>query len=141
VIAGFCLIALALLAWLVVANMRERRFFDRPALARNRVFDPAVTVAGILLVIFGLAALTALATALAILRGGWRRRRLFLLDVARVRRDFPDLAERDLLVRAVLIRHGRWGDELVEQMVHDYPAVPDLARVVARMERGFRGFR
>ena len=62
-------------------------------------------------------------------------------DVERTRRVHPGLPERDLLVKAVLERHPAWGEELVSQMVLDYPEAADLARVVARMERGFRGFR
>jgi len=156
VIGAFALVALALFAWLVVAHMRERRFFDRPDIARHRLFDPALAALGALLLVAGLCVLWSRAPAAAgvtmvalitgmiwirIARGAWLGRRAFRRDVEAVRRDNPGLPRRDLLARAILARHPQWGDELAAQMALDYPEVDDLARVVARMERGFRGFR
>jgi hypothetical protein len=70
----------------------------------------------------------------------WRRRTL-RRDLEQARRADPAAPPRDLLTRAVLVRHPEWGEELVAQMVLDYPDAARLAAVVARMERGFRGFR
>jgi len=156
VIGGFALVTLALFAWLVRAHMRERRFFDRPDIARHRLFDPALAALGGLLLIAGLvvlwrrapvaagatvAAMVAVAIWIKVARGAWFGRRAFRRDLEAARRDNPALPRRDLLVRAILARHPQWGDELAAQMALDYPEVDDLARVVARMEQGFRGFR
>jgi hypothetical protein len=156
VIGGLGLVAAGLLAWLVVAHLRERRWFDRPDFARHRLFDPATRALGALLLaagfvalarraprLAGLVAVILLAGALAIgiARGSWTRRRAFRRDLETVRRGSPDLPRHDLLVRAILRRHPQWGEELAGRMAFDYPDADDLARVVARMERGFRGFR
>jgi hypothetical protein len=87
------------------------------------------------------AALLAGATWIGVARGTWFRRRAFRRDLEAARRANPGLQRRDQLVRAILVRHPRWGEELAAQMALDYPEADDLARVVARMERGFRGFR
>jgi len=38
-------------------------------------------------------------------------------------------------------KHPRWGPELIEQMVHDYPSIESFARMLSRMEQGYRGFK
>ena len=89
--------------------------------------------------------------AAAILTAGWAyqrlirsvafRRWLMRREFATARRNSPGLPDREILFRLVMQRHPRWGEELIEQMVHDYPTVDRLARMVAKMERGFRGVR
>jgi len=154
--AGLALLLLGLLAWLAGEHVKALRFFDRPALARRRLFDPllslarwTLTLAGLVLV--GLAsrrALVAVVLALAPL-WGYRRyirsasfqRRLLRRDFESLRREHPEAADREIFCRLVYRRHPRWGVELIEMMVADNPDLDSLARVMARMERGFRGFR
>jgi hypothetical protein len=154
--AGVALILASLVAWVVGLQFKSRRYFDRPALARNARFDPMVaTVHWLLLaaglVVLGRASAPAAGAAAAILLAGWAYRRfirsvpfrrwLLHRDVAAARRANPKLPEREILFRLVMQRHPRWGEELIEQMVNDYPTVDRLARMLAKMERGFRGFR
>jgi hypothetical protein len=120
------------------------------------LFDPLVAGCAALLLVAGLsltwsrsppaagavaALLIGAAVARRIARGVWSRRRAFRRDLEAVRRGSPDLPRQDLLVRAILVRHPQWGEELAARMALDYPEAEDLARVVARMEMGFRGFR
>jgi len=153
---GPALLVAAFLLWLVATHLRERPWFDRPDLARHRLFDPAMLAAaagafaGGIVVIARRSPVAALgAAAFVALAWGWRRlvrsaawrRRALCRDLERAHRADPTAAPRDLLLRAVLARHPEWGEELVAQMVLDYPDPARLAAVVARMERGFRGFR
>jgi hypothetical protein len=153
---GALLLALAFLLWLVATHLRERPYFERPDLARHRLFDPVVLASALGCFLGGLFAIgrrsAAAACAVAgavLLLWGWRavvrsiawRRRTLRRDLEQARRADPAAPPRDLLTRAVLVRHPEWGEELVAQMVLDYPDAARLAAVVARMERGFRGFR
>ncbi len=154
--AGIVLILAALLFWVVGVHFRARRYFDRPTLARNPWFDPIVATLRWLLLAAGLIVLVrssppAAAAAAAILTAGWGYRRLirsvafrrWLMrrDFAAARQNSPDLPDREILLRLVMQSHPGWGEELIEQMVHDHPKVDRLARMVAKMERGFRGVR
>jgi hypothetical protein len=154
--AAAALIVLGLLAWVVGLHYKALRYFDRPGMARNPYFDPAVELLKWALLIGGLFLLarespTAAVGTTAVLLLAWSYRRFIrsvLFQRWLLRRDFlavrarrPDLADREILFSLVIRRHPRWGDELIEQMVVDYPTVEALARVVAKMERGFRGFR
>jgi hypothetical protein len=153
--AGMVLILAGLLAWVAGVHFRARRYYDRPALARNRWFDPIVALLHWVLLALGLIALgrasaPAAAAVAVVLVAAWGYRRFirsvtfrrFLMrrELAAARRRSPDLPEREILFRLVLQRHPRWGEELIEQMVDDYPTVDQLARMIARMERGLRGF-
>lgn len=155
-VAGGALLGLGLLAGLLRANLRERRFFDRPALARNRWFDPLLNLvrwgllAGALALLWrGAPAAAAAAAAVLLAAWAWRRairsvwfqRRLLRRDYEELRRARPGAAESDILIALTMRRHPRWGEELIQQIVLDYPDFNDLARIIARMERGFRGFR
>jgi hypothetical protein len=153
---GVFLCLLAAGGWLLGRHVGEARWYDRPRFARLRGFD--ATLAAIRWLTFGaglwllwrasgVAAAAALALFLA--AWGWRaavrssawKRRVLRRDYDRLRRARPDLEERDLLVQVVLLHHPAWGEELISQMVLDYRSLDDVARVVAKMERGFRGFR
>lgn len=153
---GAALLLAAFVLWLTATHLRERPFFERPDLARHRLFDPAILTAAAAAFLGGLLAVArrsaAVACAVAVLVAvawGWRRlvrsafwrRRTLRRDLDRARRADPAAPARDLLARAVLARHPEWGEELVAQMILDYPDAERLAAVVARMERGFRGFR
>jgi len=154
--AGLALLLLGLLAWLLGAHLKALRFFDRPTLARSRLFDPllgllrwTLTLAGLALV--GLAsrrALVAVVLALALLwgyrsyiRSAAFQRRLLRRDFESLKREHPEAAEREIFCRLVYRRHPRWGVELIEMMVADNPDLESLARMMAKMEKGFRGFR
>lgn len=154
--AGFIALALGMFGWLVWVHVRARRYFDRPAVARNRLFDPLLialsglsAAVGLLLLWRSRRTAAAAVAALLILLWGYRRviravsfqRWLLRRDYRELRRLQPDLPEKAILARLVLRRHPGWGEELVEQMVIDYPGLDEIAPVLARMERGFRGFR
>lgn len=152
--AGLCLFAAG--AWLLGRHFGEAPFYDRPRFARVRGFDGALAVLRWLafalgLVLLGRGSHGAAAAATALFLGAWAwrgvvhshawKRRLMRRDYDRLRRSRPDLEEHDLLIQVVLLHHPRWGEELIAQMVLDYRTLDGVARVVARMERGFRGFR
>jgi hypothetical protein len=153
---GVALVLLGLLAALAATHFKALRYFDRPPLARNRFFDPALgTLKWILLaaglLLLGSASRTVtIATAAAIaFLWGYRRlirsvpfqARLLKSDFENLRRRRPALPEDRILYELACRRHPQWGEELIEQMVRDYPTIEEFARVVARMERGFRGFK
>jgi hypothetical protein len=155
-IAGFALLGVGLFAWLLGTHFRERRWFDRPDVARHRLFDPLLAAARWMLLAVGLVVLwraspraAGAAAALLLLLTCWRRtirsvpvrRWLVRRRFEELRRARPGSPEREILERLVLERHPEWGEELVAQMVLDYRTPDELARVMARMERGFRGFR
>ncbi|HYV85283.1 MAG TPA: hypothetical protein VFB49_05195 [Patescibacteria group bacterium] len=155
-ILGLALVVLSLFLWLLGTHFGAARWYDRPGFARHRLFDPLLAAARWSSLAAGLALLwraspPAALTAAALLLGlaGWRaiargealrvralRRRLAELRAAR-----PGVSEEDALRLAVLERHPEWGEELVGQMILDYRGADQLARVMTRMERGFRGFR
>lgn len=153
---GVSLLLLGLLASILGAHVKSLRFFDRPTLARSRRFDPALALLKWILILSGLgligrASRVTLVAVVALLLLVWGyvgfihspffQRRLLRRDLEALRRECPGLAEHDLLRLLVLRRHPAWGQELIEQMVLDHPTVDSLARIVAKMERGFRGFR
>lgn len=155
-LSGAGLLFLGLLAWLAGAHFKALRFFDRPQLARNRLFDPVLTLlawvlvpAGVVLIARARPAAGAVTALVLIGLWGYRRlirsvafqRQLLRRDLEALRRRHPGEADKVLLCRLVYRRHPGWGEELIEQMVFDYPAVDDLARMLAKMEKGFRGFR
>jgi hypothetical protein len=153
---GFVLLLLGLFGMLAAAHFKGLRYFDRPALARNAVFDPvlaglkwALLLAGMLLllrasrtVFFGTSAvLCALWSYRRLIRSGPFQERLLRRDFIGLRRSRPDLSDGEILYELTYRKHPRWGPELIEQMVRDYPTVESFARMLSRMERGFRGFR
>jgi len=154
--AGFLALGLGLLGWLFWTHLRGRRFFDRPSVARHPRFDPLLVTVSAVAVVAGLALLwrtrrpvAATVAAALLLLWAYRRvirsvpfqRRLLTRDYRLLRRGHPELTEHALLFRLLIRRHPAWGEELVEQMVIDYPTLDAIAALLARMERGFRGFR
>ncbi|HEV8200251.1 MAG TPA: hypothetical protein VGS03_09535 [Candidatus Polarisedimenticolia bacterium] len=151
---GLCIAAFVL--WLVGTHVRERPWFERPDFARWRGFDAILMLLrwglfawGLFLVMSVSEAAAAVAVGLFLLGLGWRvvarsvalRRRAMRRAFEELRLRHPAEPERELLVRLVVSTHPRWGEELVRQMVLDYPSVDQIAVVVARMEQGYRGFR
>lgn len=154
--SGAALCVMAFVVWLIATHLRERPWFERPDFARWRGFDAVLSLLrwglfawGVLLLATASRAAAALAVGLFVAGLGWRVvARSAALRRRAMRRSFDDLCrrhpgepERELLVRLVLSTHPRWGEELVRQMVLDYPSVEQIAVVVARMEQGYRGFR
>ena len=153
---GFALLGAGLLTAIVALQMKSRRYFDRPAVARNRYFDPGLGLLKWMLSLGGLAVIgrasprTALATGGALLLlTGYRcfirsvRFQAWLLraDYERLRRARPGSPDSEILFELAVRRNPRWGEELIAQMVLDYPTFDELAPMIAKMERGFRGFR
>ena len=152
---GIVLLFLGLLGMVLSAHVKRLRYFDRPSLARNSLFDPALDLLKWLLLLAGLALVARASRASFFVASGtllllwcYRRfirsarfqRRLLERDFAAVRRDRPELTGEEVLFEIALRRHPRWGPELIEQMVRDYPTVESFARIMVKMERGFRGF-
>ena len=155
-LSGTLLVLLGGLAWLVGTHFMAGRYFDRPGPVRHPLFDPVMAFLrwGLFLIGTGILARTSPRTALAavillasiwayrvFVRSAFFQRRLLRREVETLRAAHPDLAEPAILYQIVMRRHREWGEELIEQMVTDYPTVEALAGMIARMERGFRGFR
>ncbi len=152
---GIALLVLGLLGMVLSAHVKGLRYFDRPSVARNALFDPALDLVQWLLLLAGLVLLAraspgsfvaAAGTLLALgcyrrfIRSARFQQRLLARDFAARRRDRPDLSDEQILFEIALRRHPRWGPELIDQMVRDCPTVESFARIMVRMERGFRGF-
>jgi len=152
---GAALLLVGLLGMALSVHFKGLRYFDRPSLARHAFFDPTLDVAKWLLLLAGLVVLartsrvTFLGAAGALLLlSGYRRfirssrfqERLLARDVAALKRDRPELSSGEALYEVAMRRHPRWGPELTEQMVRDNPTVESFARILVKMERGFRGF-
>jgi hypothetical protein len=155
-LAGLGLVALGLLVLVFRLHVRELRYFDRPGVARHRTFDPILAVVAGMLLLGGLAAAgaasppaAAAVALLLLLLWGYRRIvrglrfQAWLLgrDFRALRSERPADSDEQILLDLLMRRHPSWGRELIEQMVADHPTIEGLARTVARMERGFRGFR
>ena len=155
-VAAYAALLLGLLCMLAATHMKGLRYFDRPTFARNALFDPALDLLKWILVAGGLLLLLRVsrpeflltATILAALwsyhrlvRSGPFQARLLRRDFAALRRSRPDLTDGEILFELAYRRHPRWGQELIEQMTRDYPTIESFAAMLARMERGFRGFR
>ena len=155
-LTGFALLAAGLLAAVVGFQMKARRYFDRPSLARNRWFDPLLAGVKWLLIVAGFALIGRASRATGILTAGvlgllWAYRRfirsirfqawLLRTDYEKLRKSRPGLPESEILFELASRRNPRWGEELIAQMVLDYPTFDAIAPMIAKMERGFRGFK
>jgi hypothetical protein len=153
---GVALLLLGLLGMLAAAHFKGLRYFDRPALARNAYFDPildllkwALLVAGLVLIVRASQPAFLMAAAVLLVLWSYRRfvrshffqERLLRRDFADLRGRRPGMSDEEILFELAYRKHPRWGAELIEQMARDYPTVESFARMLGRMERGFRGFR
>ena len=153
--AGILLLACGLLCALAAVHFKGLRYYDRPVFARRPGFDRGLAVlrwilppAGLILI--GRRSWPAAASIGAVLALFWFWRvvvksvafqaRLLRREYAAFRSRRPGAPEDRLLAAFALGRNPRWGEELVEQMVLDYPTIESLSLILARMERGFRGF-
>jgi hypothetical protein len=148
---GCAAVAVSLLMGLWVQHIRERPVYQRPSLLIHpsfwRIWLPArwLLFAGgmILLGRFSLLSAAALAALLLALLS-WKRYLAGRRHRTRmIRRAFERERERDssasdaqILQRILRSLHGRWGDELIEQIVADNPTPEGVAAMVIRMERG-----
>ena len=153
---GFVLLLLGMLAALAGIHLGGLRFFDRPGIARHRLFDPLLALLKWVLLLGGLGLVAAASRPVALVTASllallWGYRRfvrslafqgwLLKRDFQALRRARPGASHKELLYVLAMRRHAAWGPELLEQMVEDYPTIEGLARKIAQMERGFRGFR
>ena len=150
--AGVVLIVSGLVGWLYDAHLGRQRTWDRPGWSLRpiprgifAVTRRVAVVAGWLLILD--TSPWAGAVVAAVLVGAWGRMRFVRSDryttrrleveLAALRRREPSADEHELLARVVLAHHPQWGAELVAQIVRDHPTPAGVARVVARMERGW----
>ncbi|HYS03878.1 MAG TPA: hypothetical protein VEW47_01680 [Candidatus Dormibacteraeota bacterium] len=155
-VPGFTLLLSGLFAMLAAAHFRRLRYFDRPALARNSLFDPILDGLKWILLLSGLvlilrasravflataAALLALWSYRRMIRSDFFQERLLRRDFVILRRSRPEMSDGEILFELTYRKHPRWGPELIEQMVHDYPSIESFARMLSRMEQGYRGFK
>jgi len=153
---GFTLLLSGLFVMLAAAHVRGLRYFDRPALARNALFDPilgglkwVLLLSGLILILLASRAVfLATATALLVLwsyrrviRSDFFQERLLRRDFLVLRRRRPEMSDGEILFELTYRKHPRWGPELIEQMVRDYPTIESFARMLSRMEQGYRGFK
>lgn len=154
-IAGAAVLLVGLLCFLASAHFKDLRYFDRPAAARSPWFDPGLDVLKWLLLVAGLARIATISVPIgslvaafllalqayrSFIRSVYVQERLLRREFSERRRDRPDLSDEAILFELASRKHPRWGPELIEQMVRDYPSVESFARIMTRMERGFRGF-
>lgn len=149
---GGLLIIAGLIAWLYDERLRDLKAWDRPGWTRNRLYRAAfptlrraLVVAGVLL-LWATSRPTAIVVSAAIL-GGWARvrwvrtdshaRRRLRTELTTLRRRHPECDDQELLTRLVMAHHPDWGPELAQQIVTDNPELPNLARILNRMERGW----
>ena len=132
-------------------HIRERPVYERPVALIRPSFWPVWHVsrwtlftAGWILLAFSLPR-TGIALALALLAlWSWRRylrsRRHWHRRVreafARERRRDPSAPDIQILQRILHSTHGRWGEELIEQIVTDHPTPEGVADMIVRMEGG-----
>jgi len=155
-VPGYTLLFLGLFAMLAATHFRGLRYFDRPAPARNALFDPILAGLKWALLLWGLilllraspivcfattAALLVLWSYRRVIRSDAFQERLLRRDFAVLRRSRPDMSDGEILFELTYRKHPRWGPELIEQMVRDYPTIESFARMLSQMERGFRGFK
>jgi len=154
--AGVALLLLGLFAMLLSRHIKDLRYFDRPSPARHPYFDPSLDLLKWLLLVAGLwvlwrasrpACLAALGALLALgacrrlIRSRFMQTRQMRREFAALKSERPGVSDGEILFELAYRRHARWGQELIEQMVKDYPTFEEFSRMMVRMERGFRGFK
>ena len=150
-LAGLAGVAVSLLMGLWVQHVRERPVYERPSIMIRpgfwRIWMPARGIlflfGGFLLARASFAAAGLLALALL---GAWswrrylgsrrHRRRMIRQAFEKERAGDPSASDAQILQRILFSLHGRWGQELVEQIVADNPTPEGVADRVVRMERG-----
>ena len=149
---GGLLILAGLIAWLYDERLRDLKAWDRPSWTLHRAYRVAFPTLRRALVMAGLLLLwtasrtTAIVVGAAIL-GGWARvrwartegytTRRLRTELSALRRRHPECDDRELLSQLVRARHPDWGPELAEQIVTDNPELPDLVRILSRMQKGW----
>ena len=149
---GGLLIVAGLIAWLYHERLRGLKAWDRPRWTLHGTYRMAFSTLRRVLIIVGWLLMWSTSRAPAIvvgtaILGGWARVRWVRTDgyatrrlrteLASLRRRHPECDEPELLSRWIRARHPDWGPELAEQIVADNPGLPDLARILNRMEKGW----
>lgn len=153
---GVGLLLLGLLASVYRGHIAGVSYFNRPKFAQGRLYGPIVALAIGTCLLAGLwligrvsrpsmFATAALLLALWIYRRSIRslrfQRWLLRRDFDRLKQERPSLTDQALLYELAHRRHPRWAQEMLEQMVADYPTLDDLGRILVLMERNVRGFK
>lgn len=149
---GLVLLLAAGVLALVEAHLASLKAWDRPRIALGPAYGIAAKPARWLvlaasLVCLGRASFPALIAAALLLVAifGWlawvrspshalrrMRRDLTLLEAGQ-----PGAPRKELVGRILSAWHPEWSPEVIQQMVEAHPALEDLTRFVARMERGW----
>jgi hypothetical protein len=150
-LAGLAGVAVSLLMGLWMQHVRERPVYERPAFLirpgfrriwlSSRAF---LFLAGALLLVRASPPAAALLALLLAAAWSWQRyvgsrshrRRMFRRAFDRERARDPATTDEMILQRLLASLHGRWGEELIEQIVADNPTPEGVADMVFRMERG-----
>jgi len=148
---GFGCLAASLLMGLWMEHVRERPVYERPPILIHPVFRKFWTplkggLFGLGWIILGRAS-PRLAVVLALillglwswkryLRSGHHRHQMIREAFERERARDPAASDAQILRRILHAFHGRWGEELIDQIVTDNPTPERVADLVVRMERG-----
>lgn len=150
-LGGFACLAASLLMGLWLEHVRERPVYERPSVLIRRAFwlmwSPArwiLFAAGWLMMALSVPGTAAgLALVLAALwcwklylKSRRHRHRMIREAFLRERERDPAASDVQILRRILHSLHGRWGEELIEQLVADNPTPEGVADMVVRMERG-----
>jgi hypothetical protein len=153
-VVGLALVAGSLLMGLYEAHVARHRHWDRPRWTFSSVYalfwSPArrlALAAGLLVLLLASRMAAAVVTVLLGALWGWMRwvrstrhlARWLRQSVESARAGAVPKSEREALCEVLLARHPEWGTELVEQIVQENRTLPEVARVLVRMERGWPG--
>ena len=150
-ILGAAGVLVSLLMGLWMQHLRERPVYERPSIMIHPYFwviwMPAQwTLFAAGFAMLGHGSLPAAALLALVLLALWiwkrllasrhHRRRMIRRAFEKERARDPSASDAQILQRILHSLHGRWGEELIEQIVADAPTPEAVADMVVRMERG-----